>query len=203
MVSSKSIEVLNAATLESLLDERGLKEETLISEVVYEGDFLTVYRDEIVLPNGEHGQREYMKHPGAVMIMPVFENGDVLLERQYRYPLHSVFIEFPAGKKDLGELPLETAHRELLEETGYRAQKMTHVTDIYNAMGYCDEVIHFYVAEALHSQGAQMLDDNEFVELMRVSLSELFEWIRKGWVPDVKTQLGAFWLRDYLERKKG
>ena len=182
--------------LNLLQDPTGLGEDTLSSELVYTGDYLKVYRDTVSLPNGASSYREYLKHPGAVMIIPVFDNGDVLVERQYRYPMRQVFVEFPAGKKDAGEAPLETAQRELLEETGYTAQNYTHITDIHNALAYCDEVIHFYIAEDLHDSGQQKLDDNEFVQVMRVPLVELMNWIRQGWVPDVKTQLGAFWLQD-------
>ena len=188
--------------LNLLQDPTGLGEDTLRSELVYTGDYLKVYRDTVSLPNGASSYREYLKHPGAVMIIPVFDNGDVLVERQYRYPMRKVFVEFPAGKKDAGEAPLETAQRELLEETGYTAQNYTHITDIHNALAYCDEVIHFYIAEDLHDSGQQKLDDNEFVQVMRVPLAELMNWIRQGWVPDVKTQLGAFWLQDYLSKKE-
>ncbi len=188
--------------LNLLQDPTGLGEDTLSSELVYTGDYLKVYRDTVSLPNGASSYREYLQHPGAVMIIPVFENGDVLVERQYRYPMRRVFVEFPAGKKDAGEAPLETAQRELLEETGYTAQRYTHITDIHNALAYCDEVIHFYIAEDLHDSGQQKLDDNEFVQVMRVPLAELMNWIRQGWVPDVKTQLGAFWLQDYLSKKE-
>ena len=96
---------------------------------------------------------------------------------------------------------MDTAQRELLEETGYRAERYTHVTDIHNALAYCDEVIHFYLAEGLTQVSEQQLDDNEFVQLLRVPLTELMAWIKKGWVPDVKTQLGAFWLQDYLNNQ--
>ena len=188
--------------LNLLQDPTGLGEDTLSSELVYTGDYLKVYRDTVSLPNGASSYREYLQHPGAVMIIPVFENGDVLVERQYRYPMRKVFIEFPAGKKDAGEAPLETAQRELLEETGYTAQRYTHITDIHNALAYCDEVIHLYIAEDLHDSGQQKLDDNEFVQVMRVPLAELMNWIRQGWVSDVKTQLGAFWLQDYLSKKE-
>ena len=188
--------------LSLLQDPSGLGEDTLSSELVYTGDYLRVHRDTVRLPNGATSYREYLQHPGAVMIMPVFDNGDVLVERQYRYPMRQVFIEFPAGKKDAGEEPLTTAQRELLEETGYTAERFTHITDIHNALAYCDEVIHFYVAEGLHDSGQQHLDDNEFVQVLRVPLAELMGWIRQGWVPDVKTQLGAFWLQDYLSKKE-
>ena len=188
--------------LSFLQDPSGLGEDTLSSELVYTGDYLRVHRDTVRLPNGATSYREYLQHPGAVMIMPVFDNGDVLVERQYRYPMRQVFIEFPAGKKDAGEEPLTTAQRELLEETGYTAERFTHITNIHNALAYCDEVIHFYVAEGLHDSGQQHLDDNEFVQVLRVPLAELMNWIRQGWVPDVKTQLGAFWLQDYLSKKE-
>lgn len=179
----------------------GLAEQTLDDRVVFQGKYLQLHHADVRLPNGETSYREYLKHPGAVMIMPLFDNGDVLLERQYRYPLRKVFVEFPAGKKDEGETPLDTGQRELLEETGYRAERYTHVTDIHNALAYCDEVIHFYLAEGLTQVSEQQLDDNEFVQLLRVPLSELMAWIKNGWVPDVKTQLGAFWLQDYLSKK--
>lgn len=188
--------------LSLLQDPSGLGEDTLSSELVYTGDYLRVHRDTVRLPNGATSYREYLQHPGAVMIMPVFDNGDVLVERQYRYPMRQVFVEFPAGKKDTGEEPLTTAQRELLEETGYTAERFTHITDIHNALAYCDEVIHFFVAEGLHDSGQQHLDDNEFVQVLRVPLAELMNWIRQGWAPDVKTQLGAFWLQDYLSKKE-
>ena len=187
--------------LNSLQDATGLHEETLSSELMYAGDYLKVHRDTVRLPNGATSSREYLEHPGAVMIIPVFDNGDVLIARQFRYPMRTVFVEFPAGKKDAGEAPIDTAKRELLEETGYTAERYSHITDIHNALAYCDEVIHFYVAEGLHDSGQQHLDDNEFVQVMRVPLTELMNWIRQGWVPDVKTQLGAFWLQDYLSKK--
>lgn len=185
----------------SLQQGDGLAEQTLDDRLVYEGDYLKLHHATVQLPNGATSYREYLKHPGAVMIMPLFDNGDVLLERQYRYPMRQVFVEFPAGKKDAGEAPLATAQRELLEETGYRAERYTHVTDIHNALAYSDEVIHFYLAEGLVLEGEQSLDDNEFVQLLRVPLNELMTWIKNGWVSDVKTQLGAFWLKDYLSTK--
>lgn len=186
---------------DTITNDVGLKETTIDSQQVYDGHFLNAWRDTVELPNGKTAAREYLKHPGAVMVIPVFDNDDVLIVRQYRYPLHAVFAEFPAGKKDEGEAPLFTGQRELLEETGYVADEWLHVTDIHNAIAYCDEVIHFYIARGLTRQGEQNLDDNEFVEVMRVPLDELEGWMRKGWLPDVKTQLGVFWLRDYLNTK--
>ena len=197
---TQAYDVSQVQQLEQLEQEEGLAEQTLDDRLMYEGDYLKLHRATVQLPNGATSYREYLKHPGAVMIIPLFENGDVLLERQYRYPMRKVFIEFPAGKKDAGEAPLDTAKRELLEETGYRAERYTHVTDIHNALAYCDEVIHFYLAEGLIQAGEQQLDDNEFVQVLRVPLSQLMTWIKNGWVSDVKTQLGAFWLQDYLKQ---
>ena len=197
---TQAYDVSQVQQLEQLEQEEGLAEQTLDDRLMYEGDYLKLHRATVQLPNGATSYREYLKHPGAVMIIPLFENGDVLLERQYRYPMRKVFIEFPAGKKDAGEAPLETAKRELLEETGYRAERYTHVTDIHNALAYCVEVIHFYLAEGLIQAGEQQLDDNEFVQVLRVPLSQLMTWIKNGWVSDVKTQLGAFWLQDYLKQ---
>ena len=197
---TQAYDVSQVQQVEQLEQEEGLAEQTLDDRLMYEGDYLKLHRATVQLPNGATSYREYLKHPGAVMIIPLFENGDVLLERQYRYPMRKVFIEFPAGKKDAGEAPLETAKRELLEETGYRAERYTHVTDIHNALAYCDEVIHFYLAEGLIQAGEQQLDDNEFVQVLRVPLSQLMTWIKNGWVSDVKTQLGAFWLQDYLKQ---
>ena len=197
---TQAYDVSQVQQLEQLEQEEGLAEQTLDDRLMYEGDYLKLHRATVQLPNGATSYREYLKHPGAVMIIPLFENGDVLLERQYRYPMRKVFIEFPAGKKDAGEAPLETAKRELLEETGYRAERYTHVTDIHNALAYCDEVIHCYLAEGLIQAGEQQLDDNEFVQVLRVPLSQLMTWIKNGWVSDVKTQLGAFWLQDYLKQ---
>lgn len=194
--------VMIEITKTDLQDGQGLTEKTISSECAYDGSFLNVHKDLVALPNGHTSTREYIKHPGAVMAIPVFDNGDVLIVRQYRYPLHNVFVEFPAGKKDAGELALTTGKRELLEETGYVAARWTHVTDIHNAIAYCDEVIHFYIAEGLEKQHDGALDENEFVQVMRVSLNDLEGWMRKGWVPDVKTQLGIFWLKDYQSNQK-
>lgn len=189
-----------AMTREQLVDTAGLLETMVEAKVVYQGSFLNVQQDTVSLPNGAIATREYVKHVGAVMIMPVFENNDVLVVRQYRYPLKQVFVEFPAGKKDKGETPLQTGQREFLEETGYCASEWIHVTDIHNAIAYCDEVIHFYIALGLSKESEPQLDANEFVDVMRIPLTELDAWMRQGWIPDVKTQLGIFWAQDFLAR---
>jgi len=176
-----------------------LREEPLASETVFKGKLLDVRRDIVRLPDGTTSTREYIVHPGAAMIVPVLPDGQVILLRQYRYPVHRAFIEFPAGKIDAGESPLATAQRELTEETGYRASKWTELTTIHNAIGYADERIVLYMAEGLE-RGTQKLDDNEFVEVFSAPLERLLAWIEAGQVTDVKTVIGAFFVE---RRRKG
>ena len=139
-----------------------LTETTLSSETVYQGRLLQVKCDRVALPNGGESTREYIVHPGAVVILPVFENGDVLLERQHRYPLHRDFIEFPAGKIDAGEDDLTCGKRELREETGYEARDWLHVTTLYPCIGYANERLEFYCARDLVHVGHQR-DADEFL----------------------------------------
>lgn len=170
-----------------------LAEKALATEQVYDGHFLKVQRDQVVLPNGKTTFREYIKHPGAVVILPVFSDGTILLERQFRYPLNQVFIEFPAGKIDPGEVPLDCAKRELQEETGYTANTWQYVCTIHNAIAYSDEHLDIFLARDLQP-GPSRLDDGEFLEIYQTTLAELMEAVRGGQVTDVKTVIGAFWL---------
>lgn len=170
-----------------------LKEICVTTEQVYDGHFLKVQRDQVRLPDGKLTHREYIKHPGAVVILPLFEDGSVLLERQFRYPLNRVFIEFPAGKIDPGEDTLACAQRELLEETGYTAASWQFVCTIHNAIAYADEHLEIYLAQDLRPGPAQ-LDEGEFLEVYRAPLAELLNGIRLGQVSDVKTIIGTFWL---------
>ena len=170
-----------------------LTETRIDGELVYDGHFLKVHRDNIELPDGKRTVREYIKHPGAVAVLPLFDDGTVLLERQFRYPMHQVFIEFPAGKIDTNEDPLDSAKRELVEETGYTATDWQFVTTLHNAIAYSDEHLELYLARGL-KKGEQQLDDGEFVELFTATIDELLQWVREGKVSDVKTIIGAFWL---------
>jgi ADP-ribose pyrophosphatase len=176
-----------------------LEERTLDSAVIYEGVFLRVYRDSVQSADGHVGVREYLKHPGAVMIVPLLDDDTVLLERQYRYPLRRAFIEFPAGKIDPGESLLTCAQRELLEETGYTAGEWTHLGGFHNAIGYCDEKIEVFLARKLTRAEAANTDSGEVIEVFSASWRELLAWIRNGRVTDVKTIVGVNWLRDWLE----
>ncbi|AMP00641.1 NUDIX domain protein [Collimonas arenae] len=170
-----------------------LKEIRITSSLAYDGHFLKVQRDAVQLPDGKETSREFIKHPGAVVILPLFEDGTVLLERQYRYPLERVFIEYPAGKIDAGEDPLSCAKRELQEETGYTASEWLHVCTIHNAIAYSDEHLELYLARGLVA-GERKLDDGEFLDVFKAPLSDMLNWVREGKVTDVKTVIGTFWL---------
>ena len=177
-------------------DDR-LAEQTLNSRVAYEGSFLRLYIDEVRSTDGHVGTREYLRHPGAVMIVPLLPDGQVVLERQFRYPLKRSVIEFPAGKIDAGEPPFECAQRELLEETGYRAARWSYLGGLHNAISYSDEKIEMFLAEDLTHEGAT-LDAGETLEVFTAPSQQLLQWVRDGNVTDVKTMVGAMWLEKIL-----
>ncbi|MCG2583244.1 NUDIX domain-containing protein [Massilia sp. TS11] len=170
-----------------------LTESRIDGTIAYEGHFLKVAKDRIRLPDGSEAQREYILHPGAVVVLPVFEDGRVLMERQYRYPLRRSFIEFPAGKIDAGESDLVCAQRELQEETGYTASQWQHVCTIHNAIAYSDERLELFLARGL-TAGTPRLDEGEFLETYTATVPELLAQVRAGQITDVKTVIGIFWL---------
>jgi ADP-ribose pyrophosphatase len=167
-------------------------EKKVTSRAVYRGRLLKVNEDEVMLPDGSKASREYVLHPGAAIILPLFDDGTVLLERQFRYPLGLHFYELPAGKLEPDEAPIDTAKRELLEETGYLAGQWRELGRLHPCVGYSDEHIDFFLARKLEFKGAQ-LDAGEFLETLRVPLTEAVEWIRRGRITDTKTILGLFW----------
>ncbi len=170
-----------------------LTETRLDGETVYDGPFLKVQRDRVRLPDGAESHREFIRHPGAVVILPLLPDGRVLLERQFRYPNAQVFVEFPAGKIDPGEDHLDCARRELEEETGYTAARWRFVCTIHNAIAYSDEHLEIFLAEDL-TPGKARLDEGEFLETFSATVPELLDMVRRGEVTDVKTIIGAFWL---------
>ncbi|MES2321553.1 MAG: NUDIX hydrolase [Pseudomonadota bacterium] len=170
-----------------------LTETRIDGEIAYDGGFLKLARDQVRLPNDAVTFREYIRHPGAVVILPMLDDGRVLLERQFRYPLNRVFIEFPAGKIDPGEDHLACAKRELQEETGYTATDWQFVTTIHNAIAYSDEHLDLYLARGM-TAGPRQLDDGEFLETFSSTVPELLDMVRSGQITDVKTIIGAFWL---------
>jgi ADP-ribose pyrophosphatase len=177
-----------------------LAETQVDASTVYEGSFLQVQKDTVCLPDGKKVTREYIKHPGAVVILPLFDDGTVLLERQFRYPLNQIFLEFPAGKIDPDEESLVCAQRELQEETGYTATDWQFLCTIHNAIAYSDEHLDIYVARGLIA-GEAKLDDEEFLETFTASVTDVMGWVKAGKITDVKTVIGAFWLEKLLSKQ--
>ncbi|MGA9665361.1 MAG: NUDIX hydrolase [Gallionella sp.] len=174
-----------------------LTETRLDSELMYEGNFLRVNKDKVRLPDGKITSREYITHPGAVAVLALLDNGNLVMERQFRYPLQREFIELPAGKIDHGEDILDCAKRELLEETGYAASEWVHLTTAWPCIGYADERMEYFLARGLTQRGHN-LDDGEFLEVFELSLADALEWIKSGKINDSKTLVGLFWLEKYL-----
>lgn len=178
-------------------DADALAEITLNTRLAFDGDMLRLHRDIVRCPDGHVSYREFVRHPGAVMVIPMPDDDHVILERQFRYPLGRTFIEFPAGKIDPGEDPLDCGRRELLEETGYRARDWKHVGAFHNAIGYSDERIDVFVARSLEPDTTRR-DPGEVLELFSVRWRELDRWVRDGKITDGKTIIGIYWLERTL-----
>jgi ADP-ribose pyrophosphatase len=163
---------------------------------VFEGTLLKVHRDTVRLPDGSQGTREYIKHPGAVAVIALTDDRQILLERQYRYPSRREFIEIPAGKLEPGEPHLATAKRELLEETGYRAAEWTRLCVLDTAIGYTDERIELFLARQL-TQGERKLDPGEFLEVFFTPFDEALAMVRDGRISDVKTIAAILWVKSF------
>jgi ADP-ribose pyrophosphatase len=177
-------------------------ERLIDSERVYRGAFFAVYKDAIRRPDGKPAVREYIRHPGAVMMLPLLDERTVLLVHQFRYPLGRHFIELPAGKLEPGEKPLATAKRELVEECGYQARRWRHLATLHPCIGYSDERIELYLARDLHHVGAGP-DDGEFVEVLPTPITRALEWVREGRITEVKAMVGLLWLDKWLRRERG
>ncbi len=171
----------------------GLRESTVEQAVVFEGNFLKVRRDIARLPDGSTASREFVLHPGAAAMVPIGADERILVERQFRYAMGEIYVEIPAGKLDAGENSLQTARRELQEETGYTAKQWAHLTRIHPAIGFSNEVMDLYLARDLALTGRQ-LDVEEFLEIEWVTLGWLMDELRSHRLPDVKTQLAVHWL---------
>lgn len=174
-----------------------LKEVPLSRTELLRGHFLHVVRDTVRLPAGTQATREYVLHPGAVMVIGLLDDGRVVLERQYRHPMRAVMVEFPAGKLDPGEGSLACARRELLEETGYRAREWAFAGRLAPTIAYSDEIIDIWFARGL-TPGERALDDGESLDVISALPEDLQAMCRDGRVIDCKTLVGALWLQNVL-----
>jgi ADP-ribose pyrophosphatase len=179
--------------------EIDLTEHLISSETIASGGMLTVRRDQVHLPNGHTSQREYVLHPGAVVVVPLLENGNVVLEKQFRYPLHQVFIELPAGKIDASESVLETGQRELLEETGYCASDWIKLGVVHPCIGYSNEIIHIYLARRL-TAGSHQRDEDETLHVFEASFEDCLSMVQAGEITDGKTITALFFAEKYLAK---
>lgn len=180
-----------------------LKEHLHERQELFKGNFLHALRDTVRLPDGQLATREYVIHPGAVVVVPLVQGEDgqtrVVLERQFRYPVGQVMVELPAGKLEAGEDPLLCGQRELLEETGYTASEWARAGQMHLAIAYSTEVIHVYFARGL-TLGQQQLDAGEFLDVFTATPQELVQWCRNGAVTDAKTLSCMVWLQQWLEQ---
>lgn len=174
-----------------------LREESVARTELLKGHFLHVVRDTVRLPSGAEATREYVLHPGAVMVIALLEDGRVVMERQYRHPMRDVMVEFPAGKRDADESSLDCAKRELLEETGYSARDWAFAGRLAPTIAYSDEIIDIWFARGL-TLGDRRLDDEEFLDVFTADPAELTQWCRSGEVIDGKTLIGSMWLNNVI-----
>jgi ADP-ribose pyrophosphatase len=180
--------------------DAGLVEEPISSEEIFNGKIVHLFRDTVRLPNGKPATREVIRHVGAAAVVPLTDEGNVILVRQYRYPFAQVMLEIPAGKLDIGENPIDCARRELLEETGYEAAEFVSLGVFYPSVAVLDEKIHLYLARNLTFRAANP-DADEFLHVEQRPLNELVEDIMAGGVPDGKTQAAVLKAWNILQEK--
>lgn len=177
------------------MNDSELIEKKISSEDIFSGNIVHLFKDTVELSNGTTATREYVKHPGAVCIVPLTDDWNVIAERQFRYPHNKIIYEIPAGKIDMGENPLNAAKRELSEETGYKAKDFIYLGELYTSPAILDEIIYMYAATGLTKE-EQHTDDDEFIDIIEISLENMVKLIMDGKIPDAKTQAAV--LRTYL-----
>lgn len=183
------------------MNEEMLTEKKISSENVFDGVLLHVYKDKIELPNGNTATREYIKHQGAVCVVPVTDNNEIIAVKQYRYPIGRVTVEIPAGKLDKGEAPLEAAKRELSEETGVESADIKYIGGLYPSVAYTDELIHMYMAKNL-TYGEAHTDFDEFLNVEKIPVDKFVEMIMSGEIMDSKTQAAVLKAEKILKNEK-
>lgn len=176
-----------------MADHKDYTEHRLTSELVYEGRMLKVREDSVRLPDGKVARREYVQHPGAVIIIALLDSDTVLIERQFRYSVGRHLYELPAGKIEAGEDPLATAQRELIEECGYTAASWRHLATVHPCVGYSNERIELYLARDLTHVGSK-LDEGEFLDVVPMKIDEIRKAVQDGRITDVKVTAGLAWL---------
>lgn len=184
------------------MDNSHLYEETLSSEQLYDGVVVKLWRDEVMLENGKKAAREVIKHTGGVCVLPLSDDGCIYMVKQFRYPFGQVLLEVPAGKKELGEEPIECGVRELGEEIGATAENVTFLGKLYPTVAYDTEIIWMYLAEGLKFSGGQHLDPEEFVDVVKVPFDEAYRMVINDEIPDAKTQLAILKAKALLESRK-
>lgn len=175
-----------------------LVEKTISSQLLHKGKVVNLRIDSVELPNGKIASREVVEHVGAVAVVPITDNEEVLMVRQYRHPVGEILLEIPAGKLDSGENSDQCAARELLEETGMVAADIRRMFSIYSSPGFCDEILHIYIARNLTDQG-QQLDEDEFLEVEKIPLKKTLEMIFSGQVKDAKTIAALLVVKNLLD----
>ena len=179
-------------------NEKNFIEHTIDSNKVFSGRLLNVYKDTVLLPSGNQSTREYIKHPGAAVVIPYLGNGNIIMVKQFRYPVNAVMLELPAGKIDPGETPKDTIQRELAEETGYRAEFLKFICQTHTCVGYSDELLHLFWAGNL-KECKLSADDDETIEIIRIPAEKAITLALSNKITDAKTLIGLFWLKEIFQ----
>jgi ADP-ribose pyrophosphatase len=177
------------------------EEKTLSSQTIYEGKIISLRLEEVELPDGNRAKRELVQHPGAVALIPITNEGKIILVKQYRKSLNRSLIEIPAGRIEVGEDPKITALRELEEETGYGAREVTYIQSFATSPGFADEIIHLYLAENLYEiENPAAGDEDEFIELLEATIDEAEQMVAAGDIYDAKTAFAVIYAKHQLKK---